>query len=409
VVAQRRSRTLLELSEEVPRARNTDTYWTLATEVLSRNDKDIPFALLYSAEADGNGSESSRTRFSDTNSQHCTLRGSFGLPKNSPAGPKHLDFQQDHGFTPYFRQALTARKPILLRFDQDPVAAELVQNVDWQGFGDPCRAAAICPLNPTSSRDNILGFMVVGLNPRRPFNEDYLKFILVSSRLLSTSLTSILLHEEDIGRRERTIENAEAMKSQLKQQLTQSQQESERNFLKFKRFAERADIGIFIIGMDGVYSYRNEAWYDILSPEDRNLSLGDAWGTLVDGEQIPMGKSRFAECIETKTHQSFELRLKRTWNAPSQSLDDTVPEQQPMWIICSIFPELNDKGEVIEVVGCCIDISQQKWGEKLQATQASRARESKRSLENFIDTVKTPVYGLHMRHTLTSYTNIDLA
>jgi len=30
--------------------------------------------------------------------------------------------------------------------------------------------------------------------------------------------------------------------------------------------------------------------------------------------------------------------------------------------------------------------SQQKWGEKLQATQATRARESKRSLENFIDT-----------------------
>jgi hypothetical protein len=56
--------------------------------------------------------------------------------------------------------------------------------------------------------------MVIGLNPRRPFNEDYLEFILVSSRLLSTSLTSILLHEEDIGRRERTIANAEAMKFQ---------------------------------------------------------------------------------------------------------------------------------------------------------------------------------------------------
>jgi hypothetical protein len=96
VVGQRRSRTLLQLSEEIPRARNTDTYWTLATEVLSRNDKDIPFALLYSAEADGPGSESSRTRFSDNHSQHCTLRGSFGLPENSPAGPKYLDFQHEY-------------------------------------------------------------------------------------------------------------------------------------------------------------------------------------------------------------------------------------------------------------------------------------------------------------------------
>jgi hypothetical protein len=27
-----------------------------------------------------------------------------------------------------------------------------------------------------------------------------------------------------------------------------------------------------------------------------------------------------------------------------------------MWIICSIFPELNDEGEVIEMIGCCTDI-----------------------------------------------------
>jgi PAS domain-containing protein len=33
---------------------------------------------------------------------------------------------------------------------------------------------------------------------------------------------------------------------------------------RFQRFAERADIGIFILDMDGVYSYRNEAWYSIL-------------------------------------------------------------------------------------------------------------------------------------------------
>ncbi|KAF1947022.1 hypothetical protein EJ02DRAFT_392786 [Clathrospora elynae] len=387
VIAQRRSRTLLGLSEEIPRARNTDSYWKLATKVLSRNDKDIPFALLYSAEADDHGSSSaSATRFSDANQQHCTLRGSFGLPKDSPAGPAHLDFQQDHGFTPYFRQALSARKPILVWFDKDPVAADLVQGIKWQGFGDPCRAAAICPLNPTSSTDNILGFLVIGLNPRRPFNEDYNQFILVASRLLSTSLTSILLHEEDIGRRERTIANAEAIKYQLKQELTESQKTAERNMLKFQRFAERADIGIFIIGIGGVYSYRNKGWYDILVPDDRDIELGDAWDALIDDEYVPIGQAKFAALDATKQHQSFELRLKRTWSAPNQSSDELVPEQQPMWVLTSIFPELDDIGEVIEIIGCITDISQQKWGEKLQATQASRAQESKRNLENFIDT-----------------------
>lgn len=54
--------------------------------------------------------------------------------------------------------------------------------------------------------------------------------------------------------------------------------------------------------------------------------------------------------------RSFELRLKRTWDAPSQSYNDPTPQQQPMWVLCSIFPELED-GKVLEIVGCITDIS----------------------------------------------------
>lgn len=44
------------------------------------------------------------------------------------------------------------------------------------------------------------------------------------------------------------------------------------------------------------------------------------------------------------------------------------------------------KSRRLTILVLTITSSQQKWGEKLQATQATRARESKRSLENFIDT-----------------------
>lgn len=192
---------------------------------MSRNDKDVPFALLYSAEDTSSDTASSVTRFSGDH-QECTLRGSVGLPPDSAAGPARLDFNKDLGFTPYFRQAMAARKPIIVSFEKDPAAAELVRGIQWQGFGDPWRAAAVCPLNLTSSKDNILGFLVIGLNPRRPYDDDYHQFVPVASRLLSTSLTFILLHEEDIGRRERTIANAEAMTLELKQQLLETQKRS---------------------------------------------------------------------------------------------------------------------------------------------------------------------------------------
>jgi hypothetical protein len=53
------------------------------------------------------------------------------------------------------------------------------------------------------------------------------------------------------------------------------------------------------------------------------------------------------------TNRSFELRLKRTWNAPGQ---DGGSEKQPMWVLTSIFPEISEDGKMVEIIGCIIDI-----------------------------------------------------
>jgi PAS domain-containing protein len=309
-ILQRRLSTLLELSEEVPRARSISSYWSLATEVLSHNDKDVPFALLYSVESEESLSSNSSPISSQPSrlNRECVLRGSLGLDDDSPARPVVLDFEQDHGFMPYFRQAMCSQDLVTVQFEQGTPAAELVRGVRARGFGDPCRAAAICAVNPMSSDqmssdDNILGFLVIGLNSRTPYNDDYRQFILVASRLLSTSLTSILLHEEEISRRERMIARAETMKIQLTEQLLITQKEVERNNLKFQRFAERADIGIFIIDMDGVYTYRNDAWYGIFQTSDREMELDAAWDKLIDDEYAPIGKESFALLMDTKEHQ----------------------------------------------------------------------------------------------------------
>jgi PAS domain-containing protein len=378
VVSQRHLQILLSLSGELPRARGSDSYWALATEILSRNDKDIPFALLYSTDMVDDMSV-----LHTDSGRKCTLRGSFGLPEGSIAAPAQLSLEEDSGFAPYLRQATASRSPTTVPLDDGSPAAQLVQGVQWRGFGDPCRAAVVCPLQPTSSE--VLGFLILGLNPRRPYDNDYQDFVLVTSRILSTSLRSTLLHEEDIGRRERAIANAEVMKLELQRQLLESQKATERHSFRFKRFIERADVGVFIIGTDGVYKYRNEAWYNILKPANPDIVLGDAWTALIDDEYAVFGQRKFEALAETKQHQSFELRLKGTWNAPSQNFGD-VAEEQPMWVLTSISPELDENGEISEILGTITDISQQKWGEKLQATQASRAHESKRQLENFIDT-----------------------
>lgn len=106
-----------------------------------------------------------------------------------------------------------------------------------------------------------------------------------------------------MGRRERTIAIAEAMKLDLSQQLRESQKELERSVTKFQRFAEGADVGIFILGLDGVYSYRNPAWFNICDPDHDEFDLDKAWEEIVDDEYSPVGQAKFAELVATKQLQ----------------------------------------------------------------------------------------------------------
>lgn len=304
---QRRFSTLLELSDEVPRARDIPSFCNVVTEVLSQNEQDVPFTMIYSVESDDANPISTEPPGGD---MHCMLRGWIGLDDVSATRYSQLAYHGNDGFMPYFRQSLQSRDPIMVQFKQGTPDADLIRGFKTQGFGEPCRAAAVFAISPTLDRTSALGFLVIGLNPRTPYDDDYQRFIRMASKLLSTSLEAILLHEEDINRRERAIARAEAMKSQLKEQLLVTQKEVERNSLKFQRFAERADIGIFIIGRDGVYSYRNAAWYGIFEPKDRDIELGDAWEELIDDDYAAVGKIKFQKLMKEKVHQYDIDRLK---------------------------------------------------------------------------------------------------
>jgi hypothetical protein len=102
--------------------------------------------------------------------------------------------------------------------------------------------------------------------------------------------------------------------------------------------------------------HRNQAWFDILAPKTRDIELGDAWDALIDEQHVPLGQAKFEALMETKQHQSLELRLKRTFDVSKPNSNDPNPPQEPMWVLLSIFPELTEDGEVIEIIGCFTDI-----------------------------------------------------
>ncbi|OJD38897.1 hsp90-like protein [Diplodia corticola] len=389
VVSERRLSTLLRLIEETSIARTPDAFWSSVLQGLSANDKDIPFATLYAIECDGGLSEDSYLGSIKSVVKECTLKGSLGIPEGHPAAPPHLDLLEGiESFMPYLQEAVDTGKPILFGLDEPAFPMDLFDGIRWRGFGDPCNAIVICPITPTTTT-NALGFLIVGLNSRRPYDDDYQQFMGVIARSLATSLASVVLHEEEIRSRERVISQAELMKTQLSEQLDVSRKEVARNEKKFQRFAERADVAIFIVGSDGHYTYRNQAWFEIFQLGDADLDVRDAWPRLCYAEDIPRCEEYFKRLMADNCPINFELRLRRSW---TPATDDAAlmtadgNSVQSVWILCSAYPEVSESGEIKEIVGCVTDISRQKWGEWLQKQRTEDALESKRQLENFIDT-----------------------
>jgi signal transduction histidine kinase/DNA-binding NarL/FixJ family response regulator len=81
---------------------------------------------------------------------------------------------------------------------------------------------------------------------------------------------------------------------------------------------------------------------------------------------------------------SFELRLKQPFIAEKELIIGEKVEG-PMWIIAAAYPDTDDEGNVVGILGCLTDISRQKWMEDFQTRKMLEAVELKRQQENFID------------------------
>ena len=85
---------------------------------------------------------------------------------------------------------MKTREPKLLTIADGTLLEPLTEGFEWRGFGEPCRKTIVCPIRRTTG-ENAMGFLVVGVNPRRPFDDDYQSFIRLLDRQLATSLASV--------------------------------------------------------------------------------------------------------------------------------------------------------------------------------------------------------------------------
>lgn len=151
----------------------------------------------------------------------------------------------------------------------------------------PQRQVVVCPIIPTDS-DNLLAFLVVFLNPRRPYDEDYRSWLRLLTQQVTTPQLSAVILREEVERRQSLARLAALDRERLFRELTESE-------TKFARFATRAPIGLARLAPDGTALSANDLWQDLtrlevgtnrvnweaVLTEDQLVPVQTAWDTVL--------------------------------------------------------------------------------------------------------------------------------
>ncbi|CZT46920.1 related to sensory transduction histidine kinase [Rhynchosporium secalis] len=376
-IAERRMLTLREVGEKTANAREVKSFWGQVLKGLEYNEYDVPFAFLYSVSEESDNDLGSMHSGSLAQTPLCTLEGTLGVPPDHRAVASPLDLKaSDESFAPYLRESMRYNKTILLTTEDGTLSSDLIQGLEWRGFGDPCRAAVVCPIHPTTG-ETILGFLVMGINPRRPYDDDYSLFIQLLGRQLATSMASVVLFEEEIRRGQRAAQLAALDRQELSKQLDLRTKEAVESETRFTRMAEFAPVGMFIADGSGAITYSNDTWWEI-SRHPRGVNSANTWMDSIKDEDREGVEFIWKKLVHKKTAVTHEFRFKTPWQDRNGNRSDT-------WVLMSAYPERDPDGKLKSVFGSITNISQQKLAEDFQKRRMEEAIEMKRQQENFID------------------------
>ncbi|GKT91604.1 histidine kinase HHK13p [Colletotrichum tofieldiae] len=262
------------------------------------------------------------------------------------------------------RQSMTMQgAPIVLSADAGNLPTKLLEGLEWRGFGDPSKTIVILPVHPTTAGESVVGFIILGTNPRRPYDDDYQLFIHLLSRQLATSMASVVLFEEEIRRGQRAARLAALDRQELQMELYLRTQEAVESEYKFTRMAEFAPVGIFIANDKGLINFANDMWWQI-SRHPRTEDSVNTWMQSIKDEDRPGVERSWRKLIEEKEAMTIEFRFKCSRQNGLNTIDT--------WVLMSAFPSRRN-------------ISPQKWAEDFQKQRREEAVELKRQQENFID------------------------
>ncbi|KAF1973670.1 putative histidine kinase HHK15p [Bimuria novae-zelandiae CBS 107.79] len=314
-----------------------DTACSHVIDTLATNGTDLPLAMLY---------EVHHTSTTDV----LRLRGHYGLPKGHNLIVDSQRIDSNEGLMPECRRA--ASELLTINYD------ERFGSVTWAGFGSPSKTIGILPIKNGA---RVSGYLIVGTNPYRPFDDACQQFLKELSRIVSSVMTAAFSAAR-IRERQRKLEDDLAFSD-----------------MKLRHLIEHVSVGMIHMGLDGSIIWANDQYYTLSGMSaEAQIGLFKFWDVYME-EDLPRLHEAWDTLKSGVNHVCIEMRVKRLFHAPNG-------EAEPAQLQILAFP-YREGGEVRSIMACTTDISRLKWAETFQARLAAEAREAKRQQEAFIDVV----------------------
>ncbi|KAI9651068.1 hypothetical protein NHQ30_001105 [Ciborinia camelliae] len=375
VIGDRRMSIIRAIAEKLSKAKSIRDLWDHLIQGLELAEKDAPFCLLYSVSEAPEASEASNLLSSTTTpspSVSCVLEGSVGIPEGHAIAPSSFDIASDQNWlTKPFNQAMKEMENVLVTLN--PEVKQKLGGIKCRGFGEPSHLV-VCPLMD-SEKQKVLAFLVLALNPRRPYDRDYQEWIQMLSRQVTTPQVSAIILRQEVERRLEFAKQESLDREILSQQLSESK-------TNFARFAKRTPVGLAILNAEGIALSANDLW-----KTQTRLDIGSSkvnWEeALMPGEFEPVVKA-WEDMIHDKKPRTMHIRIDKPWKAPELNIDG---EEQ--WteshLLLSLYPDLDVEGNVSTIMSCITDITELKWSENQLRARMEQALEMKKQQERFID------------------------
>ncbi|CZT53029.1 related to sensory transduction histidine kinase [Rhynchosporium secalis] len=376
VIGDRRLRHVHALSREVSLSRTIKELWARLIRGIKDAEKDIPIALLYSI-ADSATTSSlapskpeASTVTGSPSPSICVLEGAVGIPTGNELAPQVIDVElSDSCLGIALKEAQLEMGPVVVPVKER--TQKQFKLLEWRGFGVPSTHLGVFPII-TNDSNSLLAFLVVGLNPRRPFDEDYRSFLVSLTQQVTTPQLSAVILREEVERRQSLARQEALDRDRLSRELSEAE-------TKFAKFANRAPIGLAVLSPDGFAQSANELWRELTQLQVSSMRV--SWNdVLAEGELEPVNAG-WEKMLTEKQPVTVQTRIKRPWKAPEPDPEGNV--WADTYIMLSMYPDFDGNGEVTSVMSCVTDIRQ--WSENLLRRKMLQAIELKEQTERHID------------------------